>query len=237
MLTIVIILTIFWTFAVTPNTIGGQEEKALLIFYKIEEIAHNRDNILHDIGKEHFKIWETEFHSIEENFHKTDDLVQKFKRAQQLDSLIEWQNWFTTLRGYITQTEENTFKQLEAEFDGLYNKPVAVNRTGKSEMFKQQALIIFDQLQQIAQKRDKIIQILWSGGFYGWNVSYQDYASGFAMTNNIEEKYLLSQKMSNLIYRQDEYFKHEGYVGTGKYITNQEEKIYQQTQDAFNALQ
>lgn len=73
------------------NKTGGQEEKALMIFYKIEEIAHNRDNILHDIGKEHFKIWEANFHSIENEFHKTDDIIEKFKLAQEIDSLIHWQ--------------------------------------------------------------------------------------------------------------------------------------------------
>lgn len=38
------------------------------------------------------------------------------------------------------------------------------------------------------------------------------------------------------MYRQDEYFKQQGYIGTGKYISDEEEKAYQQAQDGFNAL-
>lgn len=137
----------------------------------------------------------------------------------------------------MTQAEEMKFNQLEAEFDSLYESPGIMSWIGKSDAFKQQASDIFDQLRNIAEKRDAIIQILGRDGFLAWNLSYQEYASKFATATTIEEKYELSKDISNLMHWQDEYFKQEGYIGSGKYISDEEEKIYQAAQDAFNALQ
>lgn len=126
---------------------------------------------------------------------------------------------------------------MEDKFDTLYNSPKTIYRTGKSEAFKQQARSIFTQLQKIAEKRDEIIHILGKDNFLAWEAPYHDYVSKFEIEQNIEEKYQLTEMISNLLYRQDIYFKEKGYIGSQKYITDEEEKTYQQIQDEFNQIQ
>lgn len=137
----------------------------------------------------------------------------------------------------MSQAEEAKFNQLEAEFDGLYNKPAKIARIEKSGIFQEDAIAIFMKLWTIAEKRDAIIQMLGRDGFLAWNVSYKDYSSRFNAATTIEEQYELTKNISNLMYWQDEYFKQQGYIGSGKYISDEEETIYQKAQDAFNTIQ
>jgi hypothetical protein len=77
---------------INPIQIPGKEEEMLLIFYKIEDIAHQRQNIINQLG---YKMpSEEEFLSTEKEFHITQDLYKKYQLAQKLDKIIHAQDAF-----------------------------------------------------------------------------------------------------------------------------------------------
>lgn len=225
-----------YTIMNTSWCVGYDEEKGLLIAHQIEEIAWQRDALIHKIGKEHFKIWEANFHKIDKQFSEEKDLINKVKLAQRLDSLMRRQHWIVELTEYTNEAEEAALQILEQKFDLLYNTNRTIPRAERSDSFIQQALSVFTQLQIIGEKRDKIIHILGKDDFKIWEQSYHQNASRFSITNDIREKYELSKEISNLLDRQNEYFKQQEYIGPQKYITDEEEKIYEETQTAFTKL-
>lgn len=214
----------------------GFEEKALLIFFKIEEIAHKRDNILHKIGVDHFAIWEANFHTMEESFHKEESLIGRFKIAQKLDSLIHRQDGFTQLKWYISDAEEKEFQRLEQSFDELYNHVKTISWIKKTGIFKQKSLEVFKKLFDVAKQRDDIIHLLGKDNFLAWEVSYHNAVAQFDTAETIEDKYEITKIISNLLYRQDEYFNQKWYVWPQQYITDEQEALYQQIQNDFEKI-
>ena len=100
------------------------------------------------------------FHKIDSSYHATNDIIAKFKLAQQLDSLIHREDEYMIKGSYVTPDQEANFNQLEHQFDSLYNFPQMVSFTGRSENFKQNALNIFTQLLAVADQRNSVINIL-----------------------------------------------------------------------------
>jgi len=192
--------------------------------------------LFHRIGKEHFLIWEYNFHALQEQFHLASNIGEKFKIARKIDELIHWQDAYARSQNIISAADEAEFQLLEANFDLYYNIQPILSRTNKSDTFKNNANTIFSQLQTIATKRDEIIHILGKDDFLIWEKFYHEYVSQLETASTIEEKYTLMKSISNILYRQDNYFKYMGYVGQDKYITDKEEDTYQQIQQEFERL-
>ena len=74
------------------DKVGGQEEQALLIFYQIDDIAHQREKIIEDLG--YTMPQKEEFHAIEEKFHITQDLHEKYMLAKEEDVIIHLQDGY-----------------------------------------------------------------------------------------------------------------------------------------------
>ena len=144
----------------SPGSAGSDENSALVVFGKIDDIAHQRAAILRGVGEDHFLIWFADFNKVDSMFHESKDILEKYQLAKQLDGLIERENDYVVAKGYVTADEEFTFKQLEHTFDTLYNHPGALSFSGKTEEFKQNTLSLFDQLYDIAVQRNKVILAL-----------------------------------------------------------------------------
>ncbi len=231
-----VFISTLWSSMTRTNASWNEWEKALLIFYQIEDIGIRRDLLFHRIGKEHFLIWEYNFHALQEQFHLASNIGEKFKIARKIDELIHWQDAYARSQNIISAADEAEFQLLEANFDLYYNIQPILSRTNKSDTFKNNANTIFSQLQTIATKRDEIIHILGKDDFLIWEKFYHEYVSQLETASTIEEKYTLMKSISNILYRQDNYFKYMGYVGQDKYITDKEEDTYQQIQQEFERL-
>lgn len=192
--------------------------------------------LFHRIGKEHFLIWEYNFHDLQEQFHLASNIGEKFKVAKKLDELIHWQDAYARSQNIISADDEAEFQLLEANFDLYYNIQPILSWTGKSDTFKNNANTIFSQLQTIAAKRDEIIHTLGKDDFLIWEKFYHEYIAQLEKTSDMEGKYTLMESISNILNRQDNYFRYMGYVGQDKYITDEEENTYQQVQSEFERI-
>ncbi len=236
-----IIAFIFFVFSAalftSPGTAGSDENNALVVFGKIDDIAHQRAAILRGVGEDHFLIRFADFNKIDTLYHASKDLIEKYQLAKQLDGLIERENDYVVAKGYVTADEEFAFKLLELTFDTLYNRPWALVFSGKTEEFKQHTLSLFNQLYAIAEQRDKVITILGKEHFLWRVLSYNQNFVEFYQTKDLQKKYELAQIMDNLIYRQDYYFHLKWYIGDKWYITTGDDAIYHQVQEQFSTLQ
>ncbi len=231
-----IFISVLWTPTIRTGASWDVWKDALLLFYQIEDIGTRRDLLFHRIGIENFLIWEYNFHNLEEQFHLASNIGEKFKIAKKLDELIDWQDQYLRGIDYINDDEEAEFKLLQANFDLYYNIEPTLSRTGKSAAFINNANTIFSQLQSIAAKRDEIIHMLWKEKFLIREKYYHEQILKLESARSMEEKYKLMRWISNILMRQDNYFKHMGYIGENRYITDEEENIYQQTQHEFEKL-
>lgn len=231
-----IFISTLWTSVIRTNASWNEWETALMMFYRIEDIATRRDLLFHKIGKEHFLIWEYNFHDLQDKFHLATSIGEKFKIARQLDELVHWQDEYARAQNIISSTDEAKFQLLEANFDLQYNIQPILSRTDKSDTFKNNASTIFSTLESIATKRDDIIHILWKKDFLIWEDFYHKYAEKLKTASSIEEKYILIKSISNILQRQDNYFRKMEYIGQDKYITDEEENIYVQTQYKFDKI-
>jgi hypothetical protein len=78
--------------------------------------------------------------------------------------------------------------------------------------------------------------MLWKEKFLIREKYYHEQILKLESARSMEEKYKLMRWISNILMRQDNYFKHMGYIGENRYITDEEENIYQQTQHEFEKL-
>ncbi len=231
------IAVLLWASVLTsPGSAGSEESKALTLFAQIDDLAHQRAAILKGVGEEHFLIWFADFNKIDTLYHASKDIIEKFQLAKQLDGLIERENDYVVAKGYVTADEEFMFKQLETQFDTLYNRPGALSFSGKSEEFKQNTLALFNQLYAIAEQRNKVTTMLGKDNFLALVLSYDKNSSDFSQTTDLQKKYELAQTMDNLIYRQDYYFHLKWYIGEQSYISSEDDIIYHQIHEQFNAL-
>lgn len=112
-----ILILSFWMSFFQTSTIWSQEEKALLIFHQIDDIAHQREKIIED-------LWYTmpqkeRFHTIEKQFHEAKDLYQKYEIAKELDKIIHVQDAYLDEIGYSNLSWDENFHQLEEGFDQI----------------------------------------------------------------------------------------------------------------------
>lgn len=119
--TITAIVLAMLIFFVPVQKISGQEEKMLLIFYQIEDVAHQRQNVINSFGSGYKMPQEEEFIRLEKQFHASQDLYDRYQIARQLDEIIHVQDAYLNEIWYVNANanEDKYFHDLEARFDAI----------------------------------------------------------------------------------------------------------------------
>lgn len=113
---VLIMISIGVSFVIGKSQTSWFEEKALAVFAQLVDIAHQRDDIIHQLGKD--KPWPDEklFHDTMDTFHATDDIHGKYELAKRIEIIIEEQDTFLDKIGYQNVTGDLKFHQIKAQF-------------------------------------------------------------------------------------------------------------------------
>ncbi len=101
------------------DKIWGQEEETLFLFYQIEDIAHQRELIIHDLGTWYAMPQEEKFHNLEKQFHLTQDLYEKIQIAKKLKEIIDLQDKYLKEIGYHDPTWSQQLYEIEKKINKL----------------------------------------------------------------------------------------------------------------------
>jgi len=101
--------------------------QALATFNKIEDIAHQRDHLIHEHMDSDIREWTTWhqwdndslFHETEKEFHRAENLNEKFRVARKLDELVHDQDVYLKRMWYTDIPWADKFDQIEAIFDQI----------------------------------------------------------------------------------------------------------------------
>jgi hypothetical protein len=110
-----------------PQSRQAQENikqyKILEKMIAIDDIAHEQDKILHDIGSGYNMQRDRLFHIADNAYHKAQSRDEKYRAAKELNKLIQKQNTFIfqliDQNNPYSQIAKEKFEKLQKEIDFL----------------------------------------------------------------------------------------------------------------------